>query len=130
MTVTPIETAPSYDDGRSLDVCRIAGISYRQLDYWARTGLLVPTTRQAKGSGTQRLYTDADILRACVIATLLAAGFSLAGLREQVDGVMATADTGVGFFSHPNVVITVDIGVLRERIELHKQQLAEQQAAP
>jgi hypothetical protein len=37
-------------------VCRIVGITYRQLDYWARTGLVEPSLRRAEGSGTQRLY--------------------------------------------------------------------------
>ncbi|HEV8683578.1 MAG TPA: MerR family transcriptional regulator, partial [Actinomycetota bacterium] len=42
------------------DVCRIVGISYRQLDYWTRTGLVRPSVRDARGSGTQRLYSFQD----------------------------------------------------------------------
>ncbi|MED5527073.1 MAG: MerR family transcriptional regulator, partial [Actinomycetota bacterium] len=42
--------------------CAAAGITYRQLDYWARTGLVAPTVRGAAGSGTQRLYSFRDIL--------------------------------------------------------------------
>lgn len=121
MTVTPIAEAPSYDANNSTCVCEIAGITYRQLDYWARTGLLVPSARAAAGSGTQRGYTDDDILRACVIATLLDAGFSLQTVREHLPAVMATAADGVGFFTAPNVVVTVDIGVLTERVALHRQ---------
>src|SRR5699024_5829520 len=37
-------------------VCKAAGITYRQLDYWARTGLVEPAVRNANGSGSQRLY--------------------------------------------------------------------------
>lgn len=39
--------------------CTIAGISYRQLDYWARTELVMPTIQTAAGSGSQRLYSSA-----------------------------------------------------------------------
>ncbi|MGH3263935.1 MAG: MerR family transcriptional regulator, partial [Trebonia sp.] len=41
---------------RGPTACTAAGITYRQLDYWARTGLVEPSVRAAQGSGTQRLY--------------------------------------------------------------------------
>jgi DNA-binding transcriptional MerR regulator len=64
--------------------CTAAGISYRQLDYWARTGLVEPTVRTAGGSGTQRLYSFRDILLLKVIRRLLDAGVSLQQIRSAV----------------------------------------------
>jgi DNA-binding transcriptional MerR regulator len=64
--------------------CSAAGISYRQLDYWARTGLVEPTVRTAGGSGTQRLYSFRDILLLKVIKRLLDAGVSLQQIRTAV----------------------------------------------
>lgn len=65
--------------------CQIAGITYRQLDYWARTGLLEPSVRPAQGSGTQRLYSFRDILVLKVIKKLLDSGVSLHNIRTAVE---------------------------------------------
>lgn len=64
--------------------CRAAGITYRQLDYWARTGLVEPTVRSARGSGTQRLYGFRDILVLKVVKRLLDTGVSLQNIRAAV----------------------------------------------
>ena len=56
--------------------CGAADITYRQLDYWARTGLVDPEIRAAGGSGTQRLYSFRDILLLKVIKRLIDAGIS------------------------------------------------------
>ncbi len=64
--------------------CSAAGITYRQLDYWARTSLVEPTVRTAGGSGTQRLYSFRDILLLKVIKRLLDAGVSLQQIRTAV----------------------------------------------
>jgi DNA-binding transcriptional MerR regulator len=64
--------------------CSAAGITYRQLDYWARTGLVEPTVRSAGGSGTQRLYSFRDILLLKVIKRLLDAGVSLQQIRTAI----------------------------------------------
>lgn len=64
--------------------CKAAGITYRQLDYWARTGLLEPSIRSAKGSGSQRLYSFKDILVLKVVKRLLDAGVSLQQVRTAV----------------------------------------------
>lgn len=69
--------------------CTAAGISYRQLDYWARTGLVVPGIRAAGGSGTQRLYSFRDILLLKVIKRLIDAGISLQQVRAAVDHLRA-----------------------------------------
>ena len=64
--------------------CRAAGITYRQLDYWARTGLVQPTVRPATGSGTQRLYSFRDVLVLKVVKRLLDTGVSLQQIRVAV----------------------------------------------
>jgi len=69
--------------------CSAAGITYRQLDYWARTGLVVPEIRPAGGSGTQRLYSFRDILILKVIKRLIDAGISLQQIRTAIDHLRA-----------------------------------------
>src|SRR3954454_4533524 len=64
--------------------CKAAGITYRQLDYWARTGLVEPGIRPATGSGTQRLYSFRDILVLKVVKRLLDTGVSLQQIRVAV----------------------------------------------
>ena len=66
-------------------VCGLVGISYRQLDYWARTGLLQPSVAVAKGSGSRRVYSYADVLELKVIKQLLDAGISLQRARRAVE---------------------------------------------
>ncbi len=70
---------------RGPTACSAAGITYRQLDYWARTGLVEPTVRSAGGSGTQRLYSFKDILLLKIIKRLLDAGVSLQQIRIAID---------------------------------------------
>jgi DNA-binding transcriptional MerR regulator len=62
-----------------------AGITYRQLDYWARTDLVVPSVRGASGSGSQRLYSFKDILVLKIVKKLLDAGVSLQNVRVAVE---------------------------------------------
>jgi DNA-binding transcriptional MerR regulator len=70
---------------RGVTACHAAGISYRQLDYWARTALVVPSVRPASGSGTQRLYSFRDIVVLKVVKRLLDAGVSLQNIRKAID---------------------------------------------
>jgi DNA-binding transcriptional MerR regulator len=65
--------------------CNIVGISYRQLDYWTRTGLIRPSLRPAAGSGTQRLYSFNDLLQLRVVKQLIDAGASLQKIRQAID---------------------------------------------
>jgi DNA-binding transcriptional MerR regulator len=74
---------------RGPTACTAAGITYRQLDYWARTGLVVPTIRSASGSGSQRLYSFKDILVLKVVKRLLDTGVSLQNIRVAVDALRA-----------------------------------------
>ncbi len=64
--------------------CAAAGITYRQLDYWARTGLVEPSIRTAHGSGTQRLYSFPDIVVLKIVKRLLNTGISLQNIRAAV----------------------------------------------
>src|SRR5687768_16814 len=81
------DVAPMPEDTgfRGPTACSAAGISYRQLDYWARTKLVEPSVRSAGGSGTQRLYSFKDILLLKIIKRLLDAGVSLQQIRIAVD---------------------------------------------
>jgi len=72
---------------RGPTACSAAGITYRQLDYWARTELVVPSIRSASGSGSQRLYSFKDILVLKVVKRLLDAGVSLQNIRIAVDAL-------------------------------------------
>lgn len=79
---------PELDDTagyRGAVAARAAGISYRQLDYWARTELVEPTVRSASGSGSQRLYGFRDILVLKLVKRLLDTGISLQQIRVAVN---------------------------------------------
>ena len=79
------QAAPAEGVGyRGPTACSAAGISYRQLDYWARTGLVEPSVRPAHGSGSQRLYSFRDILLLKVVKRLLDTGVSLQNIRTAV----------------------------------------------
>jgi DNA-binding transcriptional MerR regulator len=66
-------------------VCRLTGVTYRQLDYWARTDLVTPSIAAATGSGSKRLYSYRDVLEVKVIKSLLASGLSLSRARQAVE---------------------------------------------
>ena len=72
---------------RGPQTCKIVGISYRQLDYWTRTNLVVPSLQEAQGSGTQRLYSFNDLLQLRVIKNLTDAGASLQKVRQAIEYV-------------------------------------------
>jgi DNA-binding transcriptional MerR regulator len=78
-------SAPPEDVGyRGPTACAAAGITYRQLDYWARTKLVEPSVQPAHGSGSQRLYSFRDILVLKVVKRLLDTGVSLQQIRTAV----------------------------------------------
>ncbi|HEV8621748.1 MAG TPA: MerR family transcriptional regulator [Actinomycetota bacterium] len=78
------------------DVCRIVGISYRQLDYWTRTGLIRPSVRDARGSGTQRVYSFQDLALLRIIKKLLDTGVSLQQVRKAIGTLRALKEPEVG----------------------------------
>src|ERR671919_2427205 len=74
------------EDGyRGPQVCKIVGITYRQLDYWARTDLIRPSIADARGSGSQRRYSYRDLVDLKVIKSLLDAGVSLQSARRAIE---------------------------------------------
>ena len=70
---------------RGPQVCVVVGITYRQLDYWARTDLVRPSLHDTAGSGTQRLYSYRDLVELKVVKSLLDAGVSLQTARKAID---------------------------------------------
>jgi DNA-binding transcriptional MerR regulator len=70
---------------RGPTVCKVVGISYRRLDYWARTDLVTPSIRNATGSGSQRLYSFRDILVLKIVKRLLDTGVGLQSIRTAVE---------------------------------------------
>jgi len=78
---------------RAPQVCKLVGITYRQLDYWARTKLITPSLKQANGSGTHRLYSFTDVVQLKVLKRLLDAGMSLKRIRSAVELLRDELDT-------------------------------------
>lgn len=74
----------SPDSFTAPQVCALVGITYRQVDYWARTGLVRPSLAEARGSGTQRRYSGEDVFALRVVKRLLDAGVSLQSVRSAV----------------------------------------------
>lgn len=74
------------------DLARISGFSKRQLDYWARQGLLTPSLQQASGHGSRRIYTVEDLVKVQVIRRLKQFGWSTQKIRRAVDTVRTVMD--------------------------------------
>jgi DNA-binding transcriptional MerR regulator len=92
------------------EVCKIVGISYRQLDYWARTELVTPSIRDAHGSGSQREYSFQDLVTLRVIKSLLDTGVALQRVRKAVEFLqeMGTPAAGAMLFSDGKRVYEAD----------------------
>ncbi|MDR1833866.1 MAG: MerR family transcriptional regulator [Propionibacteriaceae bacterium] len=86
---------PADEGYRGPVACQAADITYRQLDYWARTGLVTPSVQPAVGSGSQRLYSFRDLLLLKVIKRLLDAGVSLQQIRVAIDHLRARGVTNI-----------------------------------
>ncbi len=78
------------------EVVKIVGISYRQLDYWARTGLVRPSVKDAQGSGTQRLYSFRDLALLKIIKKLLDTGVSLKQVSKAIGTLRDLKEPEVG----------------------------------
>ena len=95
---------------------KIVGITYRQLDYWARTDLLKPSLAEATGSGSRRQYSYRDLLELRIIKTLLDAGIKLESVRDVFKNLRTTVGSDV---SSANIVISgTSSVVLRTNNEL------------
>ncbi len=73
----------------------IVGISYRQLDYWARTNLIRPSAADAAGSGTRRQYSYKDLLELKVVKKMLDSGIKLASVRDVFAYMRQHVDTEI-----------------------------------
>lgn len=80
----------------SIELITESGISYRQADYWTRTGLLVPLTDALPGSGSYRVFADTQVRRARVLHQLLDAGWSLQMCRAHIDELLEHGSVTVG----------------------------------
>jgi DNA-binding transcriptional MerR regulator len=94
---------------------KIVGITYRQLDYWARTDLIKPSIEEAKGSGSRRRYSYRDLLELRVIKTLLDAGIRLESVRDVFSYLRQHVTTDI---SSANIVIQGTSVVLCEDDQL------------
>jgi len=85
-----------HDEGYSgTKAATIAGITYRQLDYWARTDLVRPSLVDARGSGSRRLYSYRDLLELRVIKSLLDAGIRLESVRSAFEYLRQYVDSDI-----------------------------------
>jgi len=66
------------------EIANLSGFSERQISYWARQGILVPSIQQAHGSGTRRRYSFDDFLQLRFIRQLTNHGWSLQKIREAI----------------------------------------------
>jgi DNA-binding transcriptional MerR regulator len=78
------------------EVTKIVGISYRQLDYWARTGLVRPSVKDAQGSGTQRLYSFQDLAMLKLIKRMLDSGVNLQQIRKAMGTLKELKEPALG----------------------------------
>lgn len=91
----------------STQVCEIAGITYRQLDYWMRRGLVTPAKQYGPGSGHRRGYTADEVRHIAVMGRLVRDGFDpevAAGLASRACHAFAvgarSAHLGLGAGTH------------------------------
>jgi DNA-binding transcriptional MerR regulator len=78
------------------EVTKIVGISYRQLDYWARTGLVRPSVKDAQGSGSQRLYSFEDLALLKVIKRMIDSGVDLKSVRKAMKTLKTLDEPALG----------------------------------
>ena len=108
--MSKIKHSSSYS---GLQASKVVGISYRQLDYWARTDLIRPSIADAHGSGSQRRYSYEDLLKLKLIKRLIDNGLSLQGVRRTIESIdriedMTMANAGLVFFGDSKSVLARD----------------------
>lgn len=91
-------------------VCREAGVSYRQIDYWCRVGLIEPA-HEARGSGSQRAFEAEQIATVRIVGTLVRLGVDHDRIRTVVERVEREGPTGT-YLAWPGV--TVDLAVVAQ----------------
>jgi DNA-binding transcriptional MerR regulator len=107
--------SPVSDGFSGTKAANVVGITYRQLDYWARTDLIRPSLSDASGSGSRRQYSYKDLLELRVIKTLLDAGIKLESVREVFTFLREHVTTDI---SSAHLVISGNSVVLAQGDEL------------
>jgi DNA-binding transcriptional MerR regulator len=107
---------------RAPQACQIAGVTYRQLDYWARTDFIRPSVDSGKGSGSQRRYSYDDVLLLAAARAMLDGGMDLASIRRSVDVFrrhpeLALSGEKVKVRSVGPLAITLDLGEVRGAVD-------------
>jgi DNA-binding transcriptional MerR regulator len=116
--MTTPETLDIVPEGyRGPDACHASGVTYRQLDYWARTGLAEPSVVPARGSGTYRLYSREDIIRLAVVKLLLHAGWSLFFIRENLELLTHGGFVEVCVGDWPALRVTLDVNAVARAVD-------------
>lgn len=104
--MTRIDGSASFSGRKAAE---IVGITYRQLDYWARTDLIRPSVTDASGSGSRRQYDYRDLVELKVVKKLLDAGIRLESVRDVFAYLRAHLDTDIGsahlVIDGPNVML-------------------------
>lgn len=95
----------------SVEACDLADVTYRQLDYWARTGLVVPTVR-ARGSGTRRRYTLEEVQILSLVGKMTKIGVRFGLIRKSIEllrAELSTSSEGFLLFSEGDVRYCLDL---------------------
>lgn len=104
----------------STDLCRATGITFRQLDYWVRTGLIQQSSHPTMGSGDPRWFSFDDAVRCATVAKLVHAGLSLSTVRNRIEEFLGADGEPVQLT--PNVWLVVDLPTERARLETYKRE--------
>jgi len=97
----------------SSDVCRIANVSYRQIDYWVRTRLIVPSINDPSGSGRYRMYSEGDLRKVVLLKQMMDSGFGLRKIRSVFDELgTVDLDSFVGWI----VVSTEGVKIVSDEV--------------
>ena len=98
--MTPISEADGFEY-RSPEACQIVGVTYRKLDYWARTGLVKPSIRRADGSGSGRLWSFEDLVELKLVESLVSTGMTIGAIRDGLEAYRNEkyrTGTGLGIY--------------------------------
>ena len=90
------DTEPERDWLTSVELCAEAGITYRQVDHWTRTGLLVPVDGNSPGQGHWHRYPPEEVAKAKAVVALIQAGLYLPQIRKHIDQITSTGRLDIG----------------------------------
>ncbi|NMM99716.1 transcriptional regulator [Bifidobacterium sp. DSM 109958] len=88
---------------------KVAGITYRQLDYWARKQIVEPSINPSHGSGSRRLYSFKDVVILAVSKRLLDAGVNLQNVT-----------TAIGFLTQRTAAQLENVTIMCDGDEVHE----------